>query len=80
MSRDVRPTLQHDIVPTLRMSDADVLQSFHWELLDHRLCGFDLVLPDCDLCGSLNEELSCEVGTNASWCFEIMLKLDISVE
>jgi len=47
--------------PTLRTSDTEVLQSFHLELLDHRLCGFDLVLPDSDLFGPLkqhdNEEM-----------------------
>jgi len=47
--------------PTLRMSDTEVLQSFHWELLDHRLCGFDLVLPDCDLFGPLKQHDNEEV-------------------
>jgi hypothetical protein len=49
------------LYPTLRMSDTDVLQSFHWALLDHRLRCFDLVLLDSDLFGPLKQHDNEEV-------------------
>ena len=74
--------IRREALPSARQCThiAHILQSLHWELLNRRLCGFNLGPSDYYLFGPLKQHSnegvemfvlvshSCQDGTNASTC------------